>query len=364
MEGRKINSITRGLVIGKFAPLHKGHQHLIETASRAVDQLYVVIYNCPDKIDIPLHVRADWIRKLYPSVIVIEAWDGPHEEGHTAKIKKIQENYLTSVVPQPITHFFSSEWYGEHVSKAFGAQNVVVDMERKTFPISGTKIRLDPHAHKDMLHPYVYKDFVKKIVFLGAESTGKSTLTKYAAKHLNTTYMHEHGRDYWNYHKDAEGKLTPLQLVELAQEHLTLEQEAAMHAHTYLCVDTNAITTELFSRFYHGFAHPKLEKLGRLAQEKYDYWFVCDTDIPYEDDGTRNGARHRKNFQKLIIEDLYARGIQFHIVSGTLEERFAQVKKVIHSHSEYVRTNTRKYRGSTDGTLLWGSSGASVSGLS
>ena len=122
-----------------------------------------------------LHVRADWIRHLYPSVIVIEAWDGPKDEGHTAKIKKIQEDYLKLIVPQPITHFFSSEWYGRHVSKAFGAQNVVVDMQRKTFPISGTKVRSNPHAFSYMLHPYVYKDFVKKIVFLGAESTGKST---------------------------------------------------------------------------------------------------------------------------------------------------------------------------------------------
>ena len=112
MENTKMNTITRGLVIGKFAPLHKGHQYLIETAIEAVDQLYVVIYNCPEVIDIPLHVRADWIRHLYPSVIVIEAWDGPKDEGHTAKIKKIQEDYLKLIVPQPITHFFSSEWYG------------------------------------------------------------------------------------------------------------------------------------------------------------------------------------------------------------------------------------------------------------
>jgi NadR type nicotinamide-nucleotide adenylyltransferase len=364
MESTKMNAITRGLVIGKFAPLHKGHQYLIETALKSVDQLYVVIYNCPEVIDIPLHVRADWIRHLYPSVIVIEAWDGPKDEGHTAKIKKIQEDYLTKVVPAPITHFFSSEWYGKHVSKAFGAKNVVVDMQRKEIPISGTKVRSNPHVFSYMLHPYVYKDFVKKIVFLGAESTGKSTLTKYAAKHLNTTFMHEHGRDYWNNHKDADGKLTPLQMVELAQEHMALEQEAAMSAHKYLCVDTNAITTELFSRFYHGTAHPELKRLARLAQEKYENWFVCDTDIPYEDDGTRNGARHRKNFQKLIIKDLQARGIQFHIVSGSLEERFAQVKNVINSHSEYVRTKTRKYRGSTDGALLWGSPGASLSGLS
>ena len=73
--------------------------------------------------------------------------------------------------------------------------------------------------------------------------------------------MYEHGKRLLNYHKDAEGKLTPLQLVELAQEHPTLEQEVMMHAHTYLCVDTNAITTELFILFYHGFVSSKTGKL-------------------------------------------------------------------------------------------------------
>ena len=325
--------VTKGLVLGKFAPLHKGHQYLIETALSQVDQLYVVIYNCPEVIAIPLHVRADWIRYLYPSVVVIEAWDGPKEEGHSDTIKKIQEEYLLKVVPQPITHFFSSEWYGSHVSKAFGAKNVTVDMKRKTFPISGTMIRSNPHKYSHMLDPYVYKDFIEKIVYLGAESTGKSTLTQYSAQKLHTTFMKEHGRDYWNSHKDIDGKLTPLQLVELAKEHSALEEKVAMHARRYLCVDTNALTTELFSRFYHGYAHPELERMARLAQEKYTYWIVCDTDIPYEDDGTRNGARHRKKFQKLIIQDLQARGIQYHIVSGSLKQRFAEVKNIIHNHN-------------------------------
>ncbi|SHE14051.1 nicotinamide-nucleotide adenylyltransferase [Chlamydia abortus] len=63
-----------GLTLGKFAPLHKGHQFMIETALQEVDELIVVIYET-DVMTIPLHIRASWIRKLYPAVRVIEAWD-------------------------------------------------------------------------------------------------------------------------------------------------------------------------------------------------------------------------------------------------------------------------------------------------
>lgn len=67
---------TLGLTLGKFAPLHKGHQFMFETALREVDELIVVIYET--KVSpVPLQIRANWIRSLYPAVRVIEAWDGP-----------------------------------------------------------------------------------------------------------------------------------------------------------------------------------------------------------------------------------------------------------------------------------------------
>ncbi len=73
---KKVGMKTLGLTLGKFAPLHKGHQFMIETALQEVDELIVVIYETK-VTPIPHHVRANWIRRLYPEVRVIEAWDGP-----------------------------------------------------------------------------------------------------------------------------------------------------------------------------------------------------------------------------------------------------------------------------------------------
>lgn len=329
MESRKKSVITKGLVLGKFAPLHKGHQHLIQTAINACDIVYVVIYDSREIINIPLHIRADWIRHLYPNVIVIEAWDGPSESGKDPAIMKLQEDYLKRILPDTITHFFSSEWYGDHVSKALNAKNVTVDIKRKKYQISGTKIRKNPHIHREWLHPYVYKDFVSKVVFLGAESTGKTTIAHILSKIYKTSWMPEHGRDFWLKHKDNNGILTQKQLAQLAREHIDLENDALIKAHKFLFVDTNAITTEMFSYFYHGNADPELVKLAHQAQERYDFWFVCGTDIPYEDDGTRNGARHRKKFQDKIIKDLENRGIEYTLLEGALDQRIQTVRKII-----------------------------------
>ena len=61
-----------GFTIGKFAPLHKGHQFLIETALKEMDEFYVVIYDT-NVINIDVKKRAGWIKKLYPKVKIIYA---------------------------------------------------------------------------------------------------------------------------------------------------------------------------------------------------------------------------------------------------------------------------------------------------
>jgi len=320
---------TTGLVLGKFAPFHKGHQYLVEQAREQCDEVFVMIYNCPETINVPLDVRSAWVRKLYPDVRVIEAWDGPIESGHSNRIKKLQENYVKRILPKPVTHFFSSEWYGEHMSQALNAVNVVVDQDRNTVSTSGTKVRTNPHQERQFMDNQVYKEFVQRVVFLGAESTGKSTLAKALAKEFGTKWVHEYGREYWEQNKDEQGKISLEQLVEVAQVHRQREDEQLAKAHQYLFIDTNAITTCMFSQLFHDQVHPKLERYARLSHERYDYWFVCETDIPYEDDGTRHGEDHRQAFQTQIKKDLADRGIKHVVLTGNLKERVQQVKDVL-----------------------------------
>ena len=131
-----------GLTLGKFAPLHRGHQHVIEIALLEMDHVVVVIYDAKDVTPVPLSVRAEWIRKLYPTAEVIEARDGPTEVGYTERIKAMQEQYIHGLLNgRRITHFYSSELYGEHMSHALQAVNRVVDIDRLKFPVSGTIVK-------------------------------------------------------------------------------------------------------------------------------------------------------------------------------------------------------------------------------
>lgn len=164
-----------GLTLGKFAPLHRGHQYMIEMALREMDEVIVVVYDASEVTTLPLSVRGRWIKQLYPQVDVIEAPNGPTEVGYAERIMRMHEQYmLTLLNGRKVTHFYSSEPYGDHMSKALNAVNRIVDPGRSHIPISATAIRQDLTANKAFVDPIVYRDLIANIVFLGAPSTDKS----------------------------------------------------------------------------------------------------------------------------------------------------------------------------------------------
>jgi len=323
-----------GLTLGKFAPFHKGHQYLVETALAEVDRLYVLIYHT-DLTTVPLQVRAAWIKALYPEVTIIEAWDGPEGYGDTPEIKKVQEDYILKKLGDiKISHFYSSEFYGDHVSKALGAIDRRVDEPRSFVPISGTRVRAKLFQSRKYLSDLVYRDLIIKVCLLGAPSTGKSTLAKALAKHFNTVSMPEYGAEYWLANQ-VDRRITLGQFEEIAPEHLRLEDELLLQAKTYLFSDTCPITTYVFARDYHGTAGPVLTRLAREAEKRYDLFFLCDTDIPYDDTWDRSGDQKRQWFQQQIMGDLAQRRIPYCVLSGTLEERIARVAEVLSGYSKY-----------------------------
>lgn len=324
-----------GLTLGKFAPLHQGHQLLIETALAEMDEVIVVIYDCPETTDVTLNVRSNWIRRIYPQLQVIEAWDGPTEVGDTPEIKEKHENYIINNLKiKNISHFYSSEFYGKHMSLALGAVNRLIDEQRTIIPISGTKIRDNPFALRHYLHPLVYRDLITNIVFLGAPSTGKSSITSRLAEEYHTVWMPEYGREYWEKHQ-IDRRLSLEQLVEISEGHLQREEALLSQANKYLFTDTNAITTYMFSLYYHNKAAPKLAELADRASSRYDLVFVCDLDIPYENTWDRSGEANRKIFQKQIISDLIVRKIPFFLLQGDLETRVLYVKNILNKYSKY-----------------------------
>lgn len=153
-----MNDVKIGFTIGKFAPLHKGHQLLIETALKEMDKLYVVVYET-NVIDISVEKRADWIRKLYPEVEVLIAKNPPNKYGLDKDSVEVQMKYLVNVLGNiKPTHFYSSEPYGKSVADYLNIIDRRVDDAKKIIPISATEIRINLKKYKDMIPDLVFKD--------------------------------------------------------------------------------------------------------------------------------------------------------------------------------------------------------------
>ncbi|WP_054955731.1 AAA family ATPase [Paenibacillus dakarensis] len=325
---------TLGLTLGKFAPLHKGHQFMIETALQEVDELIVVIYET-SVTSIPLHIRANWIRKLYPGVRVIEAWDGPDGYSDDREHEIREEQYILGLLNgEKVTHFYSSEFYGGHMSLALGAVDRRVDEARKRVPVSATMVRSDPYKYREFVSDIVYRDLITKVVFVGAMSTGKSTITEALARQYGTTYASEYGRDYWTEHQ-VDRRIGLEAFNEIAVGHIEREEQALLAANRFLFVDTNAITTYMFAMDYHGKAPELLTRIALENAQRYDLFFLCDDDIPYDDTWDRSGDQKRHVFHKQIIADLKERRIPYITLRGSLEERMHKVDEVLAKFEPY-----------------------------
>ncbi|MEW5734106.1 MAG: AAA family ATPase [Thermodesulfobacteriota bacterium] len=326
--------MRRGLTLGKFAPFHRGHQMLVETALSEVDELVVLVYPT-DLTEVPLQVRAGWIKELYPAVRVIEAWDGPDGYGDTPEIHARQEGYIVKKLDGlRITHFFSSEFYGGHVSRALGAVDRRVDEARTIVPVSGTALRADYYAGREFIVPRVYADLITKVCFQGAPSTGKTTLVRALAEQHDTRWMPEYGGEYWLAHH-VDRRITLAQFEEIAPEHIRREDKLTLESRKYLFCDTNPITTYVYAKDYHGCAGPVLTRLAREAERRYDLFFLCGTDIPYADTWDRSGDQKRQWFQRQIEGDLLERRVPFFRLRGSLEERMDQVNAILRQHRKF-----------------------------
>jgi NadR type nicotinamide-nucleotide adenylyltransferase len=160
------------------------------------------------------------------------------------------------------------------------------------------------------------------VVFLGAESTGKSTLTSHMAEHLDTAFVREYGRDHY---AERDGKLTLDDYVTIARTHQQMEDSCLMEARGVLFIDTNALTTLFYSYYYNGGALPELHDIADRCVNRYDLTFVCDADIPFEQDGWRDNALLREKSHRMVLMDLNTRRVRYRLVSGSKDQRRAAV---------------------------------------
>ncbi len=314
----------KGLVIGKFYPPHRGHKYLIDTAKAECEELTVVL--CWKRSEtIPGYLRADWLKKIHPDVHVKVIEDNKLADDDSEGWAKFTLDIL-GYVPDAV---FTSESYGDPYASFLGSTHVLVDKARTFIPISATIVRKDPLASAPYLEPCVRGNFARRVAILGAESTGTTTLSKGLAEHYKTVWVPEYGRFYSEGKvfggKEADWRSDDFSFI--ARQQALMEDTLAGASNGLVICDTDPFATSVWHERYMGKISEDLEKFA--SSRSYDLYILTGDEIPFVQDGVRDGEHVRHDMHKRFEEKLKQTSRKYIVVTGTPEERLKQAVSAI-----------------------------------
>ena len=163
-----------------------------------------------------------------------------------------------------------------------------------------------------------------KIAFTGPESTGKTSLSMLVAETFDGVYMPEYSRSFL---EKTNGFYEEQDLVTIALGQSEALQNVLITGNHLLVSDTDMTVMKVWSQFKYGRVSPVIEHL--YQEESFDHLFLCDTDIPWEEDPLREHPESREELFTLYLEMIQTKTKNFTIVKGSLEERLNQVRQVL-----------------------------------
>jgi NadR type nicotinamide-nucleotide adenylyltransferase len=325
----------KGVITGKFYIYHLGHYELIKFGIENCDELHVLVEE-NSKYGISAAIRASWIEQDFPTAIVHIVNGEPETEdasqwGWRTRYVLRDDKRGNDPFEGPDV-VFSSEDYGEPYAKSMGAEHVMVDRYRSLVPCSGHELRANIMDNFKYLSRPAKADFAKRIIVVGPDSSGKTTLAQELAEKYNTVWVPEYGRMYWD------GKIGNLknnsrlwhtsEFAHIAKVQSYAAYELSKDANKVIIEDTDGICTELWHQRYRGYLEPSLRYAGMNRSNPYIY-VLAKPDFPFVQDGTRENERARDKMYAEFRKELSRRNLPYTIVSGSIEERVAKVSNLI-----------------------------------
>jgi HTH-type transcriptional regulator, transcriptional repressor of NAD biosynthesis genes len=331
--------MTKAFVFGKFLPFHKGHEAMIIFALSKCDFLTVLIC-CSDKENVPDTVRSSWIKKTFENENNVEVRtfnylesELPNTSETSESVSKIWAGIFKNVLPD-YSLLITSEEYGIFVAAFMNIQHMAFDIPKKLFPVSATAVRNNVFANWKYLPDSVKPDFAIKVVILGTESTGKTTLTEKLSKHFNCSLVLEAAREIIansnNFNFDD------LHLV--ASEHSKRIDKTILADSPLVIIDTDIHTTKSYSRF-------TFEKELEISADIYNsnkanIYLYLNNDVEYLQDGTRLSEAERNLLDLSHRQVLTDHNIDIIEVKGDWDERF---EKAVEQINKLIATNGQKH---------------------
>jgi HTH-type transcriptional regulator, transcriptional repressor of NAD biosynthesis genes len=344
-----------GLVVGKFYPPHQGHLHLITTAAGQCASVTVLVMAAREET-VPLADRVRWLQAdlgSQPGVTVTGVRCDVPVDFDDPVIWAAQLAVMLAALRRdgrpPVDAVFSSEPYGAELAARLHAAHVAVDPPRAAVPISASQIRGDLAGCWDWLTPAARAGLATRVVALGAESTGTSTIAGLLAEHFRrrggvwarTRCVSEAGRDYtalkWEQARATAAaaglpeppldriRWAPADFDAVAAEQTRLEDAAAAAGSPLVVCDTDAFATSVWERRYLAGAARGRQPWATSLLPRHDLYLLTSHEgVPWHDDGLREGdLTVRAAMTGWFADALTEAGHAWVLLSGNRAERAA-----------------------------------------
>ena len=164
---------------------------------------------------------------------------------------------------------------------------------------------------------------VKKVVVIGPESTGKSSLCAMLATHFSSSWCPEYAREYLTTHGKA---YQYADLLKIAKSQLILEDRYTNELieskkNPVLFVDTDMYVMKVWCEYVFHECHQFI--LQQICERKYDLYLLCDVDLPWVQDELREYPEDgpRKELYQIYKDLLVNQSVPWVEISGNSEER-------------------------------------------
>ena len=185
----------------------------------------------------------------------------------------------------------------------------------------GREIRANLPGLWDQLTPPTRAWYCRRVVVIGAESTGTTTLAQDLADRCETEWVPEYGREFTKQHGIAHTWASE-DFLHIARRQADLEDEVARQSNRLLICDTDVLATSVWHERYMGSVSVPVMELARSRRP--DVYLLTSDDIPFVQDGLRDGEHVRGRMTTRFREELDKCDVPWCELVGARQQRQSQ----------------------------------------
>lgn len=325
--------MSTAFVLMTAMPPTKGHLHLIQFACAVADEVCLMVGTQPGEPYVEERVAAlRAATERMPVRVANIHRTLPQRPEDAADFWPMWRGFLRELGMREHGDFIvASDPYGAKLAEITGGEFIPYDVERSIYPTRATAIRENPLRHFDEILPEFQPYLRQRVTILGAESTGKTTLSCDLATALDCHWLPEWARPYLEQTTTPEVDLPKMRAIWRGQRALQRQGRLLLDK-PFVIQDTDLFATVGFWKQWQPSTLPRALIADALA-DRSDLYLLTPANIPFEADPLRYGGDVRETPDSYWLHLAEEHGLNYRVIEAAgREERVAEASVAMRDH--------------------------------